>query len=132
MLFGLVLSFAMLAPQKLGGLNLAATGLALKMVVAQVIEVNLGLWFNARYLRLSYWKLLSNQIYVVGPLAGISWLVAVGVDLITHNPLFALLTSGVLYALGCIAFLFLFPSVFSFTRLELQNQVGSLARRLRR
>ena len=131
MLFGLVLSLFMLAPRKFGGLNLGATGLALKMVVAQFVEVNLGLWFNARFLRLSYWKFLSHQFYVVGPLAGMSWLAGAGIDLIVQNPLLAFLMTGFLYALGCIGLLFLFPAVFSVTRLELQNQVGSLARRLR-
>jgi len=130
-LSGLALSFFMLVPRKFGGLNLGATGLALKMVVAQFVEVNLGLWFNTRFLGLSYWKFLSHQLFVIGPLAGMSWLASAGVDLLVQNPLIAFLITGFVYALGCLGLLILFPALFSVTRPELKNQLVYLLMRAR-
>ncbi|HYX27360.1 MAG TPA: lipopolysaccharide biosynthesis protein [Pyrinomonadaceae bacterium] len=131
MLFGLALTFFVLAPANFGGLHLGATGLALKMVIAQLIEVNLGLWFNARFLQFSFWKFLSHQLYVVAPLAGISWLAAKTMDLIIPNPLASLLGSGVIYAFGCGALLLLFPSLLFISRTELHGQISSLARKFK-
>lgn len=129
MLSGLVLSFFALAPRNFGGLNLGATGLGLKMVISQFVEVNLGLWFNTRFLGLSYWKFLSHQFFVIGPLAGMSWLASAGTALIVQSPLLALLIAGFFYALECAGLLFLFPALFSVTRLELKNQLVYLVRR---
>ncbi len=130
MLLSLPLTFWLLAPEKWWGLNLGATGLAIKMVLLQLVTVNLQLWFNTRLLHLSFWKFLGCQLYTVGLLAGIAWLAMAGVDLIIENVLIAFLVSGFLYALGFVLVSFLFPSVLSMSRAELIGQLVQLRLKL--
>jgi O-antigen/teichoic acid export membrane protein len=131
MLLGLIASFFILAPARFGGMGLGATGLAVKMVIAQLVEVNAGLWFNARFLRLSYWKFLSHQFCIIAPFAGISWLAAKGIDMLISVPVIAFVGGGVVYALGCAALLLSFPSLLFLTRPEMQWQISSLMKRFK-
>lgn len=64
MLTGLPVMLWLVLPTSAGGLGLGAVGLALKMVVLQFIFVNVQLWFNARLLSLSFWRLIAHQLVV--------------------------------------------------------------------
>jgi O-antigen/teichoic acid export membrane protein len=136
MALDLVLTFWLLAPSTLFGLGLGATGLALKMVIIQFIGVNLQFWFVARSLRLSFWKFLSHQFYSVILLAALAWSSAAAFNLMFNSTLLAFFASGVLYTLGFAGVVFLFPSILSMSRGELQNQLTwvwqALLRRLAR
>ncbi|MBM3591025.1 MAG: hypothetical protein FJX30_06645, partial [Alphaproteobacteria bacterium] len=47
------------------GLGLGAIGLALKTLLLQFITVNVQVFYNLKYLALSFWKYLFHQIYVL-------------------------------------------------------------------
>jgi O-antigen/teichoic acid export membrane protein len=53
-ILGVIFTFFLLGPHKYGGLNLGANGLSLKMMLLQMISVNVQLWFNAKYLKYSF------------------------------------------------------------------------------
>jgi hypothetical protein len=96
------------------------------MVAHQVIGINLQLWFNARFLQVSFWKFLGHQLYIIALLAGIAWLVSVGADEIIQNTLLAFLVSGVIYTLGVAIVFFLFPSLVFMSRASLIRQLTQL------
>ena len=91
MLIGLPVTYFLIAPINMLGLNAGATGLAIKMVALQFIVVNVQLWFNARLLNLSFWKLIGHQFYSVGFMISLAWLAAVGTDMFIENIFLAFL-----------------------------------------
>uniref|UniRef100_UPI0040471C79 lipopolysaccharide biosynthesis protein n=1 Tax=Algoriphagus sp. TaxID=1872435 RepID=UPI0040471C79 len=71
-ILGLPMVFFLLASSKFFGFNLGATGLAIKMVLIQVIFVNIQLYYNSRLLNLNFWKYIGHQIVCVTCLLVIS------------------------------------------------------------
>ena len=57
-IFGLFVVYLFLAPKAQLGLNMGSTGLALKMVIVQLVGQNILLWFNTGFLKISFMKLL--------------------------------------------------------------------------
>ena len=118
---GLPVTYFLIAPKELWGINAGATGLAIKMVVLAFMGVNVQLWFNARLLNLSFWKLIGHQFYSVGFMISLAWLATAGTDMFIKNIVLAFLVSGFIYTLGCFVLLILAPFVFSVSHPELIN-----------
>lgn len=123
--FQLLTTFWMLAPARWHGLGLGATGLALSMVVAQVVGVNLQLWFISRFLRLRFHRFIAHQFYAVGVLAATAWVSARFVDGLVLKPFWALGVSGALYVCCCVALVFLLPSLVALSRADLLARTAS-------
>ncbi|NJN98365.1 MAG: hypothetical protein HC875_31885 [Anaerolineales bacterium] len=132
LLINLPLTFWLLGPQEWLGLNLGATGLAIGMVVVQFIGVNIQLWFNARYLQLSFWKFLTHQIYSVSLLAGLAWIAATLTDWVVQGDLLTFLVSGFIYVGAAIALSLLWPALFLMSQAELTKQLAQLRVIIRR
>lgn len=126
LLVGLPITFWLIAPTEWFGLHLGATGLAIKMVVIQLLGVQLDIWFNTRWLHLSFWKLLGHQILVVAGLGVVAWLATVGVDWFIQSIIPAFLISGIIYTIGTGLILFLWPSMLFMSRAELKQQLTQL------
>lgn len=65
MLISLPITYFLIAPNRLFGLNAGSVGLAVKMVLVQFLATNTQLYFNAKLLKLSFWKYFSHQIISV-------------------------------------------------------------------
>jgi O-antigen/teichoic acid export membrane protein len=117
-ILGLPMVFFLVATSKFFGLDLGATGLAIKMVLIQVIFVNIQLYYNSRLLNLNFWKYIGHQIVCVGCLLIISivvmWFVSNGLNL-ANQVIISFLLSGMLYT-GLVGILVYFqPIVFGIT-----------------
>ncbi|MFC1822595.1 lipopolysaccharide biosynthesis protein, partial [Thermodesulfobacteriota bacterium] len=66
MLVSLPVTYFLIAPPENFGLGLGATGLAIKLVVLQFINVNIRLFFNSRLLHLKFMRYLGHQFLSVG------------------------------------------------------------------
>jgi O-antigen/teichoic acid export membrane protein len=127
-LVGLPLTFLMLAPRSMVGLDLGSTGLAIKMVAVQVVMVNVELWFNCRWLGLSFWWYAGHQLYCLVVLGSIAWMSAAVADVMIAGAVPAFLVSGVIYTTGCAVVLLTAPSVFGTSR----EAIVELVRRARK
>lgn len=67
MLIGIPVAYFLIAPENKMGLNAGATGLAIKMIVMQIIGVNVQLYFNCQLLKLNFWRYVRHQIFSVFP-----------------------------------------------------------------
>ncbi len=132
MLAGLPVSFWLVAPPQLLGLNLGATGLAIKMVALQFVGVNLYLWFNVRFLHLHFRKFLYHQLYSLAVLASIAWLASRIVNLLVTSTLIAFLISGFFYTLGVGIATLVFPALLLMSRSELMNYLANFRLTLKR
>ncbi len=126
MIPGLLVTFFLLAPKEYMGLDLGAVGLAIKMVALQFIAVNIQLWYNTRFLHISYLRLAGHQILAMMIIGLLSWLSAVAGEALTENMIGSLIASGAAYALLLSFTLFAFPSIYSLTREELRTQYRAL------
>jgi O-antigen/teichoic acid export membrane protein len=80
LLAGVPLTYLLVAPANKMGLDAGATGLALKLVLIQVLSNNVQLYFNARFLQLRFWRYVWHQLGSVICFLTISFLVASGLN----------------------------------------------------
>jgi len=97
-----------LAPRNawLPGLGLGATALAVKMVVVQVVAVNLQLWLIARHQKRHYRGFFQLMFF---PLLGLSWLAQHALAGTTIPQIVQQGLAGLLYTSVTVALIFRFP-----------------------
>jgi len=131
LVLGIPLTFFLIAPSNFFGLNLGSIGLASKMVLIQVIGVNVELWFISKILKFPYFLLLKKQMSVIIFLclyAYCSFLIA---DYLFSNVLLSFLFSGLLYTIYLIIFIYFVPSIISSSKPELIGYYQSLVNKIR-
>lgn len=123
MLVGLPISFWLLGPTNWMGMQLGAMGLAIKMVILQFFGVNVYLWLTVRFLKLSFKQFIGHQLYSLGTLLVIAWVVDRGVDWLALPTVPAFLLSIALYTAGVGVVTYLIPSLLMLSRKEMTRQV---------
>jgi len=112
-LVGLVLSGVLVY-----NLELGAFGFALKMVLIQILGVNVQLFFNVKFLGLKIYPFIKHQILAVLFFS----IIAVSVKnlfVFEVSPLWEFLFSGLVYSFISLIGFLIFPSVFNVTRSEI-------------
>lgn len=118
MVLGLILTWVFLAPARVGGLHLASTGLAAKMVLTQVIAVNFQLWFICRQIRLKFGRFLGSQAAILGAFSFVALAVRLGIPA-PASPLGALLLQGPVYVVASAALVWWLSGLFQIHRSDL-------------
>jgi len=122
MLMGLPITFFIIAPASMMGLNAGATGLAIKMVFLQIIFVNVQLYFNAKLLRLSFMNYLLHQILSIGILLAVAYISTMVVNSIlsvTDIIVIKFILTGIVYTFAVVIATFLVPQIFGLRRADL-------------
>lgn len=130
MLGGLFFSFVLLAPNSMYGLDMGALGLAIKMLLIQFIGVNIQLFFNARFLSLSFKRYFLHQVATVALLGAIAFASRAVFDFIPLQLVFSFLLSGILYVILTAVMLFIFPQTIAISREEQKKYVRLALTRL--
>jgi O-antigen/teichoic acid export membrane protein len=112
--FGMLLTFLLIYK-----LNLGAIGLAWKMVIVQIIGVNIQLYYNTKFLKLNLKYFLWHQIYSVVPLLILATLSNLLIDI--NSPILEFTISGLLYTLWVIIFIYILPQAFATNRDEIKS-----------
>ena len=115
MVLGLPLIYFLLAPRINLGLDYGAMGLAIKTVLINIIMVNIWLYFNTRFLKLSFGKFLLHQFASVAIMLLIATLAKLGVDIIPglgDNIILSFLVSAVFYTIIIALISNYFPILF--------------------
>lgn len=129
---GIIISYLFLAPSYylLPGMNLGATGLALKMVIAQIIVVNIMLLFVGKILKQSFYKYLFMQVISLIPLIMIGYTITVLKDYFLSfrynvtNILLSMFVFGCIYMILTIIFCLIFPGIVGLSRSELVKYIN--------
>ena len=100
-------------------LNMGAVGLAIKMIVRQLISVNIQLYFNAKFLKLDLKYFIFHQIYSVLLFVVLAFISTQIVFF--DSAIISFLISGILYTFFVIISMFLYPKVFSVSKDELKE-----------
>ena len=134
MLIGLPVTYFLIAPVNMLGLNAGATGLAIRMVALQFIAVNVQLYFNSRLLGLQFWRYLGHQIVSVGFLLGVAviskFIVDKGIGF--HDKIIlSFVLAGVLYTLMVMILGYVQPVLFGLQRRDIHSLAKSGINKLR-
>lgn len=131
LLLGLPLTYVLVAAAPSVGLEVGATGLAVKMVAIQLVAVNVQLYFNAKLLGLRFHRYLGHQIVSVAVLVAVALLAMLLVDrwLLPSGPTAVNFgASGVIYTAVVAAIAHAAPRVMGLKREQL-NKLAVLVRR---
>ena len=124
LLAGIPLTYIFIAPTERMGLDAGATGLACKMVIVNVLSVNVALYFAARILSLNFWEYLGHQILVIATMVIMAFISVYTVDhwLVLGNKLFcSFIIAGIIYSAGLAGFAFAYPRLFGLQRNDIQR-----------
>ena len=132
LIVGLVFTFLFLAPSRLGGLDLGASGLAAKMVIIQLFSVNIQLVIIARLLKVNWQSLLRHQVFTLSLLMVIAASVKWGViQMIPLTNLSTFLVSGIVYSLTCLVSVLILPSLVGMSRTDARVYLKRLYSKLK-
>ena len=126
MLIGLPITYFLIAPPEKMGLNMGATGLAIKMVLLPFIGINVQLYFNAKFLELSFWKYLGYQVSSIVCFLTIAVVTTFGVDQVLglhRHIIFSFILAGMLYTLLVSGLVYYFPIIFGLDRQTIKSVV---------
>lgn len=127
-IIGLPFIFFMIAPSSLWGLNLGSLGLALKMVIIQIIGSNFEIWFISKKLKFSYVNILIKQIYILSFLGVFAYGTYLLGNLLFENMILSILFSGITYSIVVGFCVFLFPTSIGSSRIEILDLVKMIVR----
>lgn len=121
-IYGLAAAWFLLAPAGFYGLNLGATGLAIKTVGVQFISVNIYLWLASRFIPFAFWKNLWHQVFCVAVFSGLA-IFASECSLIAgfENFLFRFALSGIIYTFAVCILCVAFPLFVGLSRQEIRE-----------
>jgi len=112
---GVLATYILLAPKEKFGLHAGAAGLAVKMVFINFIGANIQLYYNAKLLRLKFWRYLGHQVVTVGCFIALAFCATFAVDRFmgfSNRHIVGFLMAGVIYALISAGTVYTFPIVF--------------------
>jgi O-antigen/teichoic acid export membrane protein len=105
-------------------LDLGAVGLAYKMIIGQLIGVNIQLYFNAKLLDFKMKYFLFHQIYAI---LFFILLAVVSSNILEFSlPLFGFLFSGFIYTILVAIGIYIFPQVFATNRNEIKEILNKI------
>jgi O-antigen/teichoic acid export membrane protein len=134
MIIGLPITFFLIAPVNMMGINAGSTGLAIKMVLIQFVGVNAQLYFNSRFLKFPFWKYFVHQIVCVGSLLLLAFISLMAVDYlhISSNILINFLLNGIMYSISVAALTYFVPALFGLTRKDIRSLFQRLSKGIKR
>lgn len=118
-ILGLPLTYFLVAPAGKLGLNAGATGLAIKMVLLNIISVNVQLYFNVKQLSLPFWRYVGYQVSSIGCLLLLAFFSTRGVDyflVFRAHILINFMVAGLCYSIMVIGLAYFLPVVFGVNR----------------
>jgi len=124
MLLSLPLTYVLLAPGRMLGLNAGATGLAVKMVLVQALAVNVQLYFNAKMLNLNFRKYILHQIGTILCLTMAAFLAKYATETIFQQVVWvpgSFFMSGLFYTIIVIIMVYIQPKIIGLSKTELNN-----------
>lgn len=124
MLLGLALTWLLLAPPRFFGLQMGASGLAVKMVLAQIVTVNLLFWFCRKSAPFNLKRNVFHQLVCPLALTGAALVSRYGAEwagLGGPSDLPRFFVSGIFYCCLCALTAVMLPFVFGLAKGDLRR-----------
>jgi len=127
MAISIPITYLLLAPSSslIPGLHLGALGLAIKMVICQLVTVNLMTFFVAKYINMSFdWSYQINILLLLLPMGFLSKICTEQIlSLVSfpNHPILLMAISGILYFTGVTALSYSFPSIAGINKEQIEQ-----------
>lgn len=102
--------------------KLEALGLAWKMVIIQIISVNIQLYYNCKFLNASFGNFVWHQLYSLAFFIGCAFLSHTFI-VVANASLFEFLIAGCVYTVFVIIGIVIFPQIFVLTHQEIKQWI---------
>jgi O-antigen/teichoic acid export membrane protein len=124
---GILVTFILLSPQ--AGFQLAAIGLALKLIVVQILEVNTKSFVISRIFK---WKFdWAFQIFALGFCLIFGWICKLMFSyIIDGNIYITFLLSSIVYIILILLFLYIYPLITGFNINQLNNGIKNIINKI--
>ena len=135
LLAGLPLSYLLIAPESWLGFQAGATGLAVKMVLIQVVGINAQLYFSTKFLRLRFWRYVGHQFASAGCLLFLAFATRWAVESMSSiqpGVIGNFLLAGVSYSFLVTIVVYFQPVLFGISRDDIHRILRLLRDQLRR
>jgi len=116
---GLVMVFFFISNENYGGLNLGSIGLIYKMILIQIIVVNIYLWYCTKMLSISFFKYVYLQLKGIFVLFIISFLSVYLFKNFTDYLILNILFNGTFYLVSVILLIYTFPSFMGLNKSDI-------------
>ena len=130
MVTGLILTWGLLAPSAEGGLAAGSMGLAIKMVLLQLVAVNIQLWFNLKDIGLKFRFYVLHQAGVVTGLLLLACLASTGVAVVGLGRLGEFVLAGLVYTILAGLAIWQMPVMVGSTRAEMTSIAAKVIARV--
>ena len=117
-IFGVLITFILVAPKKYFGLDLGAVGIAISMVFVTSLIYLVLLKYCVSALHLTWRKIIGNHIVVIILFLADGVITVNLCDFCIQNSLISLILSGMIYSLGAILIAKLFPKLLGISTME--------------
>jgi len=127
---GLPLTYFLIAPRSMFGLNAGATGLAIKMVAIQFVGVNCMLYLNAKFLKISFWKYFVHQITNIVFFLFLAFFASFVIDRIVLPQginFLKLLFAGMVYTVMVIICGYFLPLMYGLNKSDIRNFINKIS-----
>jgi O-antigen/teichoic acid export membrane protein len=133
MVLGLPLTYFLIASKSNMGIDAGATGLAVKMVIIQIVSVNVQLYFNSKYLNLKFWRYFIHQFASLIILLAVSFLSMILIDkiFVINEQIISFLVSGIIYTILVITLVYFKPIIMGLSRVDILYIVDQIKTRIR-
>jgi O-antigen/teichoic acid export membrane protein len=119
LILGVPVTYFLIAPHAALGLDAGATGLSIKMVLVQVLGVNVMLYYNAKVLNLPFWRYLGHQVLSLAGLLAIAFIAKLMVAMsmpVNKYVVVQFLVAGMVYTVIVIVAFVIKPDFFGLNR----------------
>lgn len=126
---GIPLTWFLVAPVTKLGMDLGATGLALKVLIITVLAVNIQLYCTTRLLKLPFAGFIRHQIASIALFTAAAWLIDRAVSMLVsgaNQHYYQFLLSGMLYTLSIAALSYRLPVLLGLTRADITDLLSRL------
>jgi O-antigen/teichoic acid export membrane protein len=112
-------------------LDLQAIGLAYKMIIAQLIGVNIQLYFNSKMLNLKIKYFIFHQVYTIVFFVILAYIASYILSPNFSSQIANFIISGLIYTFFVIIFAYIFPQVFATTKDEIKNVFNKILNKIK-
>lgn len=115
---GLILAFFLIAPIEFYGLNLGAKGLAIQMLLIQILIVNANTYLNCRYLNISFIRLFFYQISLPIIFLIIGYFFNELLSIYIYYKFIKFIIFGIMISLSAGLIIYIYPKIIGFEKRE--------------
>ena len=109
--FTVIFSYFFIAPKSQFGLGLGALGLGIEMIFIQIVVQNVLLFFNCKYLKISFIKIIFYQIWIILMLLLIGYIEYILICIMESNIYIIAISHFLIFTTSILMLVYIYPKI---------------------